>query len=341
VPLDLGALFTASFGVIAGRLVFALVAMVTLVLAMLGSAELSWSPLKRGLDIPAEVIEFAVPAVALAAIILGLISARWFRYLLASVTLAALAWVIVTGSFTAATLNAVSATAWLWLAVGFAGGFIAQSSVIGLARRTQFVFAPLFSLILGLAGFCALGLALSADVRLAAGITALVMVIYFVSNRALEAARASAINPTWVVLGLVTATGLVLLPINRGLHFALIAVLAAIGVAAADGTLRNLPLHTASTRRSFGFYGAASSSAIAAWLLAAAGSSTLLVVFGLSAFDLTLASAPTWMTAASLLAVALASGYLLGLLRIRAIRNRELDQESASGNQPLQNLLGL
>jgi hypothetical protein len=157
----------------------------------------------------------------------------------------------------------------------------------------------------------------------------------------LAAARGSGIHQAWVIIGLVAATGRVLLPIDLGVQFALIAVVAAIGVAAADGTLRTLPLHTASTRRSFGFYGAASSSAIAVWLLAAAGSSAVMVIFGLSDFDLALANAPAWLTAESGLAVALVSGYLLGLLRIRAIRNRELDQESASGNQPLQNLLGL
>jgi hypothetical protein len=210
-----------------------------------------------------------------------------------------------------------------------------------MARRFQFVFAPVFGLAIALAGFFALGLSVTADSRLAAGITALAALAYFVSSRAMVAARGSGINLVWVVLGLLTATGLVLLPIELGVHFALIAVFAAIGVAAADGTLRNLPLHIASTRRSFGFYGAASSSAIAVWLLAAAGSSALLVVFGLSEFDFVLVSAPAWLAAESAMAVALVSGYLLGLLRIRAIRNRELDQESASGNQPLQNLLGL
>jgi hypothetical protein len=340
-PADLGALFTASFGVIAGRMVFAAVAMVTLIWALVAAAELSWSPLRRALDLPAEVFEFALPAIAAAAIILGLVSARWFGYLIAAVALAALGWLIVTGSFAAATLDVVSQAIWLWLAIGFAAGFIAQSAAIGLARRAQFAFAPTFGAVAALTGFFALGLSVEADARLAAGVTALVALVYFVANRAMAAANGSGINPMWVVFGLVTATGLVLLPIDRAVQFALIAVFAAIGVAAADGTLRNLPLHIASTRRAFGFYGAASSSAIAVWLLAAAGSSALLVVFGLSDLDFGLVGAPAWVTAAAAPAVALASGYLLGLLRIRAIRNRELDQESASGNQPLQNLLGL
>ena len=340
-PPDLGALFAASFGVIAGRLIFAAVAMVTLVTAVLAADQLNWSALRRSLDLPVEIFEFAVPAVAVIAVILGLITARWFGYLLSAIALAVLGWLIAVGSFSAATLDLVSSAIWLWLAVGFAAGFIAQSSAFGMARRFQFVFAPVFGLAIALAGFFALGLSVTADSRLAAGITALAALAYFVSSRAMVAARGSGINLVWVVLGLLTATGLVLLPIELGVHFALIAVFAAIGVAAADGTLRNLPLHIASTRRSFGFYGAASSSAIAVWLLAAAGSSALLVVFGLSEFDFVLVSAPAWLAAESAMAVALVSGYLLGLLRIRAIRNRELDQESASGNQPLQNLLGL
>jgi hypothetical protein len=340
-PADLGALFTASFGVIAGRMVFAIVAMVTLIWALLVAADLSWSPLTRALELPAEVFDFAVPAVAVAAIILGLVSARWLGYLIGVVALAALGWLIATGSFTAVTLDVVSQAIWLWFAVGVALGFIAQSAAIGLVRRTQFIFAPTFAAVAALAGFSALGLSFAADVRLAAGIAALVALIYFLANRALAAARGSGINQAWVIIGLVIATGLVLLPIDPGVQFALIAVFAAIGVAAADGTLRTLPLHTASTRRAFGFYGAASISAIAVWLLAAAGSSALMVIFGLSDFELAVTSAPAWLTAEGGMAVALVSGYLLGLLRLRAIRNRELDQESASGNQPLQNLLGL
>lgn len=340
-PADLGALFTASFGVIAGRLMFAIVAMVTLIWALLAAAELSWAPLSRTLDLPADAFEFAVPAVAAAAIILGLVSARWFGYLIAVAALAVSGWLIATGSFTAVTLDFVSEAIWLWLAVGVALGFVAQSAAIGLARRSQFIFAPAFAALTALVGFFALGFSLATDVRLAAGITALVALAYFVSSRAMVAARGSGINLVWVVLGLLTAVGLVHLPIDIGVQFALIAVFAAIGVAAADGTLRTLPLHTASTRRAFGFYGAASSSAIAVWLLAAAGSSALVVVFGLSDLDFVLVGAPAWLTAESAMAVALVSGYLLGLLRIRAIRNRELDQESASGNQPLQNLLGL
>ena len=340
-PADLGAMFTASFGVIAGRIVVAVVALVTVLWVLLVAGELNWNSLAGSFDLSRELFDFTVSAIAIIAIALGFIRARWFAYLLVGVSLGAAGLLISTSSFAVPAIGPVASSVWLFSTMGFAVGFLTQSSAIQTPRRGQFVFAPVFAVLVASAGFLAAAISVPTDVRLAVAALAVVALIYFVASRLLMAARESSINRIWVVIGLVVAVSLLLLPIEAGVQYSLIAVFAAIGVAAADGALRSLPLHTASTRRPFGFYGAASSSAILVWLLASAGTSLLAILFGLSAIGPTLVTAPSWVTEESVLAVALVSGLLLGLLRIRAVRSRELDQESASGNQPLQNLLGL
>jgi hypothetical protein len=335
---SLGAILNIAFGTFMGRVLMA----ITLVAATWFLSQAAVAGAGR-LEVLTEAMQ---PLVAIGVLslglALGLIRSTWFARLWLLLPTGLAVWMLMEASIGSIVIGRLQPSDFAWAALGIFVGFVTQSTSLPLPKSGRVQFTLSFVLVFTAAAFLGGAVTLNVDPSLLIAISAigLSFAVGHEASASAKRARAPRLLALLLLGGFAAASGFELLPASIG-HWLLIAVLAGISIAVADALLRNEPVHQASTEQNFGFYGATSGSALLVWLLAALGATALLTLSGSLDLGLTQLFATPWLDLSTGPLVAMLLGTLLGLMRFAAVRRRELDQVSASGDTKLENLLGL
>lgn len=325
-------LYNVAFGTVGGRVFFGITVFAVLAIvgdqARVATAWPSW---------------FAVPSaywLASGLFIVGVLALWSHRYLLRALAILPIAVVIFAvdaANFVSLRFELLTSADLLLLAAGILSGFLLNARSIDLEPRERWGYFGFAAV--AIVGAAVLSAAMRPEIPAVFLLVVLGLIVYAAAHLAAVACVASGFSRLWVVAALAAAAALTVVSVELSV-WSIAALIAIAAVSVADAVLRVQPIHEPSTRDNFGFYGKFSASAalilVLSGLLAFAALAFAEGMFGLpTIFD------PAWIGADSLPLVVASLAFLLGLLRIKAVRSRELDQQSATGNTKLENLLGL
>jgi hypothetical protein len=332
-----GQLGNITFGVTLGRIVFAVIAVISigLLAGEAGTAAADLFAIEANWLIFAGLFFVSIGAAA--------IPSPWVPRVLTALPVGLMAWFAVDSSFAVIEFSPLTISDAGLVAVALVTGFITQSLALPLAGNSRYRFTAALVALATLGAVLGASLALPAESRALAMTVGALLLAYGVARESASSARRAKIGSAFALiplalLGVFLISPFYFLSLDAWL---IMAACALIGVLVSDSLLRSAALHEPSSEQSYGFYGAFSFSALAAWALAVA---TAVVALGLSG-ELDLGFRPIlealWLTVNSAALVSLIFAVVFGVMRFSVIRARELDQRSASGDTKLESLLGL
>jgi hypothetical protein len=333
-----GQLGNITFGVALGRIMFAVIAVISIGLL---AGELGTVAAADLFALEANWLIFA--GLFLVSIGAAAIPSPWVPRVLTALPIGLMAWFAVDSSFAVIEFSPLTMSDAGLVAVALVTGFITQSLALPLAGNSRYRFTAALVALATLGAVLGASLALPAESRALAMTVGALLLAYGVARESASSARRAKIGSAFALiplalLGVFLISPFYFLSLDAWL---IMAACALIGVLVSDSLLRSAALHEPSSEQSYGFYGAFSFSALAAWVLAGA---TAVVALGLSG-ELDLGFRPIleapWLTVNSAALVSLIFAVVFGVMRFSVIRARELDQRSASGDTKLESLLGL